>query len=252
MSGTPLVPARFHGYIQTMHRGAGAEPRVSFTAETDMAPLVERWLETIGSVCIGREVEVGFGIPDLVAGVGDRAALRNRRRQAQPVTQSLQLALLDFCRVSRSESDLREWAPSGFSELKRQALQPLMKRELVLVRNGKFRARVAPRDPFDTLVAVELKLADATRGLAQAHAYRVFADISYLALPARRVSSSVMDRARSIGVGILAVHPGLVEEVVCPDPASFATAGRRRMASEYTLAAHADGASRLAGAPKRR
>lgn len=234
-----------------MHREAGAELRSSFTAETEMAPLVEGWLETIGSICIGREVEVGFGIPDLVGGVGTRASLRNRRRQAQPVTQSLQLALLEFCRVGRSESDLRAWAPNSFSELNRRALQPLVSQELMLVSKGKFRARVAPKDPFDLLIAVELKLADANRGLAQAHAYRAFADISYLALPARRVSPAVMERARSIGVGILAVHPGLVEEVVGPDPASFATAGRRRMASEYTMAAHADRASRSAGASKR-
>lgn len=235
-----------------MHREAGAEHRDGFTAEADMAPLVESWLEAIGSTCIGREVELGFGIPDLVGGVGTRASLRNRRRQARPITQALHLALLEFCRVGRSESDLREWAPNGFSELKRRALQPLFAQDMMSVQNGKFRARVAPKDPFDLLVAVELKLADANRGLAQAHAYRAFADASYLALPARRVTPVVMDRGRSVGVGILAVHPGFVEEVVCPDSASFATAGRRRMASEYTLAAYADRASRLAGAPRRR
>lgn len=235
-----------------MHRDEGITRDSRFSTETELAPPVEAWLTLVGSSCVGREVEVGFGVPDLVGGVGSPDSLRNRRRQARPVTQAVQLALLDFCRVSRSEPELRAWAPNGFSELNRRALKPLLGRGLLTIRNDKFRARVTPKDPFERIIAVELKLSDATRGLAQAYAYRAFADASYLALPAHRVSPALMERARAIGVGLLAVHKGLVEEIVEPDTVSHATAGRRRMATEYTLAAHADSASRSAGSSRRR
>lgn len=235
-----------------MHREESTTRDSRFSAETELAAPVEAWLALVGSTCIGREVEVGFGVPDLVGGVGSRASLRNRRRQARPVTHALQLALLDFCHTSRSESELREWAPNGFSDLNRRALKPLLSRDLLAIRNEKFRARVTPKDPFERIIAVELKLADATRGLAQAYAYRAFADVSYLALPAHRVNPDLMERARSIGVGLLAVHTGMVEEIVEPATESHATAGRRRMASEHTMAANEDATSRAAGAPRRR
>lgn len=223
-----------------------------FTLESDLAPHVEAWLHGIGSSCVGREVEVGFGIPDLVGGVGSRSSLRNRRRQSRPILQHLQLTILDFCRLGRSEADLRGWYGGTFSELSRRALRPLQERDMLGVRGGKYRTRVAPKDPFEQLVAVELKLSDVNRGLAQAHAYRAFAEESYLALPAHRISTEVMDRARSIGVGLLAVHLGLVEEVVEPDNYSHATAKRRRMASEHILAASLPGENRMAGAPRKR
>lgn len=223
-----------------------------FAAESDLAPHVEAWLQSIGSSCVGREVEVGFGIPDLVGGVGSRTSLRNRRRQSRPILHPLHLAVLEFCRLGRSEADLREWYGSNFSDLSRRVLRPLREHDLLTLQNGKFRSRVAPKDPFDRLVAVELKLSDVTRGLAQAHAYRAFAESSYLALPAHRISAQVMDRARAIGVGLLAVHLGLVEEVVEPDVRSHATPKRRRMASEQTLAASAESKHRVAGAPRRR
>ncbi|MEX8058479.1 hypothetical protein [Microbacterium sp. 16-032] len=220
-----------------------------FAAESDLAPHVEAWLQSIGSSCVGREVEVGFGIPDLVGGVGSRSSLRNRRRQSRPILQPLQLAVLEYCRTARTEDELRKWYGGSNSELSRRGLRPLLDNDLLTLRNGKFRSRVAPKDPFERLVAVELKLSDVTRGLAQAHAYRAFAEAAYLALPAHRVSPAVMERARTIGVGLLAVHLGLVEEVVEPDIRSHATSKRRRMASEHTLAAAEDRDNRQAGAP---
>ena len=231
-----------------MANRSGVE-RVHFSAETEMAGAVEAWLLACGATCVGREVEVGFGIPDLVAGMGEARALRNRKRQAGPVTHSLQLAVLEYCAHVRTEDDLRDWAPGAFYELDRRALQPLLQDELLTVTNGRYRSRANPKDPFDRLVAVELKLSDVGRGIAQAHACRAFADASYLALPAHRVTPETMDRARQVGIGLLAVHAAYAEEAVEPG-VSVATTGRRRMASEHTLAAARDGASRVAGSPR--
>lgn len=221
-----------------------------FETEAQLAAPVEEWLTSVGSSCIAREVEVGFGVPDLVAGVGDRQALRNRRRQAAPITETVQLSLLEFCRTARSEDELRRWAPHGYSSLLRRAITPLVERGLLSVRGGSARARSHPKDPFEHLIAVELKLSDVRRGLAQAYAYRAFAEVSYLALPAQRLSQESMQRARHIGVGLLAIHAGTVEEAVEPPGRSLATPGRRRMASEQTLEASLHSSTRQAGSPR--
>lgn len=234
-----------------MHCDTNTSEDSHFTAETELAAPVEAWLASVGSTCIGREVEVGFGIPDLVAGVGTVRALRNRRRQAQPLTRPVELDLLEYCYTSRSADELRKWAPHGYSELKRRTLVPLIKAGKITESQGKFRARVRPKDPFDRLIAVELKLGDIKRGISQAYAYRAFADVSYLAVPAHRLSPEIMQRCRSVGIGLLAVHKRLVEEIVRPDAESYATPGRRRMASEHTMAANNDSAGRIAGAPRR-
>lgn len=223
--------------------------RVRFQSETAMAPSVEAWLRSMGASCIGREVEVRSGIPDLVAGIGNTRALRNRRRQAGPITYALRLAVLDYCSTVKTESELREWSSSAFYELDRRALRPLISEGLMSVSGDRYRSRANPKDPFDRLMAVELKLSDVARGLAQANAYRLFADVSYLAVPAHRVTADLMDRARVIGIGLLAVHPAAVDVAVEPAQ-SIATSGRRRMAAEHTLAAALDGASRVAGSPR--
>lgn len=222
-----------------------------FSTEAELGPLVEGWLRDQGSTCIGREVEIGFGIPDLMAGFGTRASLRNRRRQSGPIRHSLQLGLLEFCRTAKTEAELRLWAKGSYYELTRRAIRPLFEDDLLVRQGAGIRSRTNPKDPFERLVAVELKLTDINRGLAQAHAYRAFAEASYLALPIQRVNAKVMDAARSIGVGLLAVHRGHVEEVVAPDRVSLATTRRRRMASEHTLHASTQSASRIAGAAPR-
>ncbi len=57
------------------------------------------------------------------------------------------------------------------------------------------------------LVSVELKLRDSRKALAQATLHRLFADLSYIAMPAARVSEDLLDGATSHGVGVLGVYP---------------------------------------------
>lgn len=220
-----------------------------FTSEAELAAPVAKWLQTSGGSCIAEEVEVGYGIPDMVAGVGAPQQLKNRRRQADPITDPVQLALLEFCRVTRSEQELRDWAPGTFSELTRRAVQPLLKTSMLTVTVTGYRARRHPRDPFDRLVAVELKLRPSERGFAQANSYRLFAEDAFLAVPAGRVTPTALNRARVLGVGLLAVHPDSCDELVEPAPRSLATPGRRRLASEQVLAASRRLDGRRAGSP---
>ncbi|WP_218682016.1 hypothetical protein [Microbacterium sp. BF1] len=222
-----------------------------FTAETELGRPVASWLRSTGGVCIAEEVAVGYGVPDMVAGVGERRQLSNRRRQVGPVTDTLQLALLEYCRTSRTEDELREWAPGAYSDLLRRALRPLLEQELLTATLTGYRARRQPRDPFERLVAVELKLRVSERGFAQAYAYRLFAESSYLAVPAARIRPVHMERARHLGIGLLAVFDDRCEEVVEPEERSLVTPNRRRLASEQVLAASLRVDGPRAGAPAR-
>lgn len=216
-----------------------------------MAHPVVRWLRDRGGSCVAHEVRASVGVADLVAGVGPVRRLQNRRRQAPPVTVSLQLQLLEFCATTRTEDELRHWAPRGMSDLRRSAIQPLVAAQMLVERSpGRWRARRRPADPFDVLIAVELKLSDVTRGIGQAFSYRAFAEASYLALPAPRVGASAMETARRHGVGLLAVFPNRVDEVVEPEAGHTAFAWRRRIAAERVLEASTD-SSRLAGSAPR-
>lgn len=220
-----------------------------FRYETELAGPVKSWLKSQGAVCVAEEVEIGYGIPDLIAGVGSVQRLRNRRRQADPVASTVQLSLLEFCRVTRSIAELREWAPNGFSGLKKRALLPLLERELVAENANGFRTRRLPRDPFERLIAVEMKLRATQRGFAQANVYRLYAEASYLAIPAKRIDSVQMDKARHLGIGLLAVHESFCDAVVEPASEDFTTPGRRRLASEQVLIAHGRSDGRVAGSP---
>lgn len=217
-----------------------------FTRETEMAEPVAAWLREQGSSCVAHEVRASIGVADLVAGVGSRRRLLNRRRQAPPITVSIQLQLLEFCSSTRTEDELREWSPRRMSDLRRDAIDPLVDASLLEERgSGRWRSKRRPVDPFDVLIAVELKLSDVARGISQAFSYRAFAESSYLALPGPRVTAHAMGLARRHGVGLLAVLSTGVDEVIEPaDDAS--TAWRRRIASERVLEAKAD-PTRLAG-----
>lgn len=219
--------------------------------ETQLAAPVTDWLTGLGAACVAQEVDAGFGVPDLVAGMGSPARLRERLAAAPPLSHLLEVRVLEFCRYGRTEAELRGWSPRAFPELRRRALRPLLSSGLLVSNEDRVQAIAQPVDPFDALVAIELKLSDITRGLRQAHGYRAFADQSYLAVPAARVTSKAMEAARAHSVGLLAVHPMAVEVAVEPPLPSAATASRRRLASERVMSAYVDGDRRPAGSARR-
>lgn len=220
-----------------------------FEAEVDLAEPVRRWLVDNGATCVAEEVAIGAGIPDMIGGFGLRNELRNRRRQADPVVLPVQLSLLDFCRRARTLDELRAWAPNGFSSLNSRAIQPLLERKILKETSQGIKTQRHPRDPFSELIAIELKLTASARGFAQAFSYRLFADKAYLAVPARKVTPRAMDRARELGVGLLAVHAHTCDEAVEPSSQTTHSQGRRRMLTELLLAASQDPMARRAGSP---
>ncbi|MGN6762442.1 MAG: hypothetical protein ACTHJI_14070 [Leifsonia sp.] len=225
----------------------GPGPDRVFAAEVELADPVERWLLLQGSAAVAHEIEGDFGIADMVAGYSDRRRLRNRRRQAGAVTDALQLRLLEYCGKWRTRDELRQWAPHGFSRLRKRAIEPLVERGLLKAEGERFRATVAPKDPFDRVVAVELKLRDASRGLEQASTYRLFADASYLAMPSQRVTPALVEAARRRRIGLLSVTESAVEEVVSPESDHAASLSRRRLVAEQLL--DTNRTARAAGSP---
>jgi hypothetical protein len=137
---------------------------------------------------------------------------------ASPVVDELQLLVLQRCVAGADTAELRQWAPWGWRGLCRRALEPLVERGLLLADQDKFTTAALPRNPFLELVAVELKLRDWRRGIAQAGGNRAFANRSYLALPERRLSPDLREAAKRSRVGVLAIldDGAVVPAVDCP------------------------------------
>lgn len=222
-----------------------------FSAEVELAKPVEKWLRMQGSSCVAHEVVSDYGIPDLVAGVGAPELLKRRRRQSLPITDPFQLAFIEFCQIRRTEQEIRDWAPSRYGQFLSRTLKPLFELGLLHENSIGVRARKNIVDPFDALIAVELKLSASKRGFAQALSYRLFAETSYFAVPAPKVSKLAEQRARELGLGLLAVNEYGCELVVPPSEESIATKTRRRVTSERLIEASQDRTKRRGGSPLR-
>lgn len=123
-----------------------------------------------------------------------------------------------------------------------------------------FVSAVSTVDPFESLVAVELKLRNWKTAIAQAGKYRLFADVSYIAMPVERLGSAVLVEAARQGVGVLGVHAGrsadvwgaeatVVEVLLEGRWVPALQPHRRRWASEEVLAAYRQPSGRSAGDP---
>lgn len=76
------------------------------------------------------------------------------------------------------------------------------------------------RDEAGDLVAVEFKLHDWRRGLAQARGHRIAASRMFVCLPATRITDRLRDAAEQAGVGVFAWSPSNPLRVDVPAPRS--------------------------------
>ena len=221
-----------------------------FSFETDLAAPVREWLMAQPSVAVvGEEVDAGCGVADLVAGVGARLT-----RARAPFVDALATGVLERAAGGVAEEQLREWAPYGWRSLHRRTLAPLLAQGLLSrsVVDGvvTYRAVVDTSDPYTALVAVELKLSAWRRAIAQAGRYRLFAEQSFIALPAARVGAAVVAEAARNRVGVLAVEDDLSVRVAhAPATVAPIQAHRRRWASEQVLRSVTTPGARRAGTP---
>lgn len=187
-----------------LQTGRGDETRHGpFRREVELGPHAISWLESFCEV-VAEEVDAGHGIADLVGGVGGQTCFDID--QESLVIDELQLLLMQRCAAGAHVDELREWAPWGWRGLCRRALEPLVDRGLLVANGEVITSVVEPQNPFVEVVAVELKLRDWRRGLAQAGGYRLFANRTYLALPAGRVTAETCAEAERNLVGVLAIN----------------------------------------------
>ena len=230
---------------------------VIFETEMAMAQPVRSWLHSQPCVStVVDEINAGYGIADMVAGEGTEADLERRTNLVGAITNIHQLRLLLLANSDTTEAQLREWAPVAWPSLRGQAIEPLMSAGLLAKRtvgaDTIYKATVDVFDPFKGLMAIELKLRDWTRGVAQATRYRMFAERAYLALPSKQIKDSSIAEARRNGIGLLAVHAESVDVVEeAPRQVPF-QASRRRRASELMIQALADVQHPRAGSPRGR
>lgn len=71
---------------------------------------------------------------------------------------------------------------------------------------GRLALSPALRDAYTDIIAVELKLDDWRRADAQAERYRTYADRSYVALPAERITAKIEEFFSRGSVGLIAVE----------------------------------------------
>lgn len=226
----------------------------TFHAEVDLAEHVRAWLTAQRDVVgVGDEINAGSGIADLVAGCATDQALPTRPTLLNP----LAVHVMEAAQNSVAEDDLRRWAPHGWRSLHRRVLEPLLAGgQLTMTRDSNdlpsYTAAVVATDPFSSLIAVELKLRDWRRAVAQAGRYRLFAERAFLGMPAHRMTLSLQSEARRNHVGVLAVHDSGHVEMVEPAPRAVPLQpSRRRWASEQLLSALRDPGARTAGSPIR-
>lgn len=226
---------------------AGA-PCDGFRYETDLAEPVRHWLGLWTDLVV-EELRVQK-IADLVgAHEATPGAAERRISEARPVLVPVQLALLEYCTTDRSDDQLRRWAPHGWRSLRDRAILPLVDSGCLSYDGRAARTLVSVRDPFASLVAVELKLRDWRSALCQAVSYGSFAEYSFVALPSRAIRDEAVTQARRNGIGVLSVSDR-VETVVAAQCRDVLQPLRRRLASELVLEEHTkSGSPRRAGAP---
>lgn len=218
----------------------------AFEREVELGPHVHRWLARFCTEVV-EELDSDAGVADLVGAVLAPSAA-DAAIDVTPVVDVLQLSVLDRCSSGATEQELREWAPSGWRRLRSRAVDPLVDLGMITVSDGWFHTATQPSNPFDELVAVELKLRAWNRGIAQAGAYRTFANRTWVAVPAARITAALIGHAAHNTVGVLAIHrDGSIEEIAAASSRKPLRPRSAEVVAQRILARRGEPAPRPAG-----
>lgn len=204
----------------------------TFRYETELAAPAEAYfLGHVGPLDFAHELDALRAAPDLVGGRRGSGFERRLRLGPDPVTSVLELRLLEFAQ-GVSDDELRAWAPWGWRDLKRRALEPALARALIRCKDERWHA-VEVSAAYDDLVAVELKLHDWRTGIRQARRNLAFANQSWLVMPAPPKEAAEL--AQWVGVGLLDVGDATRVVVAAREQAPLAPLASRLFA-ELVLA----------------
>jgi hypothetical protein len=227
----------------------------AFRYETELAAPALRHFRRRGDWDFAHELVALRAAPDLVAG---RRAPTFAARAAgpPPVTNGLVLRLLEFAAAGVGEAELRAWAPWGWRDLKKRALEPALAAGLIEFVDGRWQAPQLQL-PYGELVAIELKLRDWRKGIRQSRANQAFAAEAWLVMP--NPPDEALKLASWVGVGLVGVAEGGTTQLVAAavrEPLSpFASRLFGELVYEQALEQRLPGAEKLrplAGSPRGR
>ena len=231
-----------------------SKPAYVFRRETEMRAPITTWMCVERSpVLIADELDFRFGAPDLLAadahGLVERIEMR-----IQPVLQLDQLALLGQLSLdSMTRAQIEALTSMRWRDYERRVLDRLRQDGLVAFDEATDRwcSGRSLAVPFAGLVAVEMKLRDDRRALAQAMRYRAFASESFVAMPQPRIDDSLIEACGSRGIGLLAVcatGASVIVDAIASEPLDPLL---HRLAQEMLLARHfGQTTSAPAGSPR--
>lgn len=225
-----------------------------FSRETDLRDPVARWLtESVGATAIADEVDSDHGIADLV-GAFDGHLVDRIESNVPALSNLLQVQLIRRLREPVAAEELRAWAPYGWRGLEKRGIVPLVKAGAVEFDGDSNHWRLCRNvpAPFERTVAVELKLKNVRRAVIQAARYRLFAEQSFVAVPANRTTNLAVELVERSGLGLLGVSPnGEVEEVVQPPRRAPINGDSKRLVAERVFGAMFESGPRpVAGSPR--
>lgn len=174
-----------------------------------------------------------WGVPDLAALVA-RPANREVRQAAgvPPLLAEHDCRLVTYSNAWIELEELGRRARVTTGQVERRVSRLIRIGALERGPTGKLRSNPSIK-PMGRLWALEAKVSDWRRGLAQAHRYRMWADASVLALGDTRASREAISRdARSLRIAVWISGRWLIRpQLAAPDRA------RRLWASEHAVAA---------------
>lgn len=202
--------------------------------ETDLAAPVEAFFaEKLGPTWdFAHELELRNAGPDIVAGRRTSAFVSRLADGPAPATDELTLRMLEFLASGATDTELREWAPWGWPDLRRRAFAPAVARGEVAFDGSRWSCRTT-QPAYDELVAVELKLRDWRKGLRQARRNQAFAHQSWLAIT--RAHEEAVALARQLGIGLVVVTGEDVEVILEAQPLNPIAPLETRVVSEQIL-----------------
>ena len=223
----------------------------SFPAEADMlAPIAAGSRVLAGPRAYAFfEVSSMAGVPDVVFARFNGEQLRDRSERgcflvdAAPLAVVLTLAALGP-NPGVADNEIASLAALSVRYTSGTVLPALREGGWVEMTQQRHWVLTRPfRSVVEHLVAVEAKLTDWRRGLAQATRLAAGADAVWLALDCERTSRPVAapERFRHTGVGLAAVHPtGRVDALIAPQGVGVLDL-RREMLAERVAAMHVGG-----------
>jgi hypothetical protein len=228
----------------------------AFAREVDLAGAATEWLKArYPGVLIAEEVDFRWGAPDLIAARPER--LRQRLASGlAPVFDPHQAAVLrEAAGGPLARARLEEMTSLRWGDYRQRVLCPLQATGL-LARDESdtyHRTEVELIDPFGSLIAVELKLRDWRKALAQGSRYRAFADEAWVAMPSARIGGELLACASRLSLGVVGLAPDGWTEHLAAVRAPACDPSVRQLASERIFGCYVGMVpTRAAGSPRGR